>query len=152
MSAWAVPGTTALVALAVFAVTDARSRRVPNRLMAGAYVATALGVGLAAAVTGDWRQALARVVLALALLALGVLLWAGGPSRLGGGDVKVFGLMGLGLGLVGVLGLLLGDVLAGMFVGARALARGRSSWREPIPLVSFLAVGSFVCVLVLSMR
>lgn len=152
MSGWALPGGTALVALAVFAVTDARSRRAPNRLMAGAYVATALGVGFAAAVTGDWRQALARVVLALALLGLGVLLRAGGPSRLGGGDIKVFGLMGLGLGLVGVLGLLLGDVLAGMFVGVRALTRGRSSWREPIPLVPFLAAGTFVGALVWSIR
>ncbi len=73
--------TAAGIALCGAPVTDARSRRVLNRLMAGAYVATTLGVGLAAAVTGDWRQALAQAVLVLALLGLGVFLFARAVRR-----------------------------------------------------------------------
>lgn len=129
-----------LVALSVW---DLKERRVPNRLVLFAYAS--LGLSLLV----EWWVFHAGASLPLFLLAgaglfaMGVVVQFLTPDGLGGGDIKVFGLMGFGMGALGFEGLILGEIAAGVYVTARWLFRHRPL-RDPIPLVPFLAIGSLL--------
>jgi len=132
-----------LAVLLVLGLIDLRRRLIPNAILYPAFGAAVLAVGIGAA-TGRHVD-LARAAAGMALLG-GVLLFAYliRPSQMGFGDVKLAGLIGLGLGsqglryvaVAGVLGL-----LAGGLGGAALLLLGRAR-RSAFSYGPFLVAGA----------
>ncbi|MCO7175617.1 prepilin peptidase [Sporolactobacillus kofuensis] len=88
--------------------------------------------------TDPWWDAPAGLVAGFALLALIALISRGG---MGGGDVKLFAIMGL---LVGIKTIILGFFLSAFFgaiIGMIGMLFGMIKRRQPIPFVPFIALG-----------
>ena len=147
------PATAALGwfggAAVVLAGVDLARHRLPDRVTfpAAAVCATALLVD--AAVTGAWGAFLRAVGAAVLVygLATGVRLLS--PAGLGGGDVKLLGLLGLVLGWAG-WGVLMAGVFAGLLVGAGGalllMAAGRAGWRTRVAFGPPLLAGAYVAL------
>ena len=95
------------------AMIDIRCRRLPDALILPSYPVALAFLGLAALLLPGgghhFVSALAGMAVAWALFLLQVLIY---PAGLGGGDVKLSGLLGLYLGWLG-----LGPLAAGLFLG-----------------------------------
>jgi leader peptidase (prepilin peptidase) / N-methyltransferase len=125
--------------------------RLPDPLVAVGFTGSALVVVLASVLTGQYG-ALLRAVLAGAVMAGGYLLLALLPgARLGLGDVKVAGVLGLVLGWLGwgyvLLGALLPHLLNGPVVLALLLSR-RVKRDSGVPLGPALLAGALLAVVV----
>lgn len=143
LPAYAVVGALAAPVSAI----DITEQRIPNVLLAVAYPLMLGGFGLAAAVHHD-GPALVRAVAGMVTVSTGYLLLAITRSGgIGGGDVKLAGLVGLMLGwrswpavLAGVLaGLLLGAV-----VGLAMIACSRATRSTPIPFSPAMLAGALI--------
>ena len=125
----------ACVTLTIASVLDIRSRRIPNWLTAGAFVA-----GL---VTAHTQNVLSGALVA-ALLSVMVMVLPNlhRPGAIGAGDVKLVGAMGALLGVAGAL-LVVGVAACGV-LGVTAPFRRpcRTRYRQtPIPFAPFLLAG-----------
>lgn len=132
----------------VLAVIDLESRRLPNVIVLPSY----LVVAALLAVSSLWRHdfwPLARAGVGGALLLVFFLVLATAqPGGLGGGDVKLAGLIGLALGYLSWSALLVGcfaGILLGGLAGLVLAARGRR--RAPIAYGPFLIAGALLGVL-----
>lgn len=149
---WSTPGLSVWAAgLALLACRDLRSRVLPTRLVYGALLGTIAGLSLAAGVSDGWTRlgaaALAGVV-AEALFASWALVR---PGSLGFGDVRLAGLVGVGVGWVApelVAVALVTALAAAAVVGVTGAALGRWSWRARLPLGTFLAVAGIATMAV----
>jgi leader peptidase (prepilin peptidase) / N-methyltransferase len=122
---------------------DLELRLLPDRLTApAAVIAIALGVAL------DPGGELERLLAGAAAFAFFLAAVLARPQGMGGGDVKLAGVLGLFLGrevAVAVFVALLAGLLVGVFVMARrGVAEGR---RTAVPFGPFLAFGALVAVL-----
>ncbi len=152
-AAGAKPATAAFALLAVLGVAlaqiDGAVQRLPDRLTLPAYPAVLILLTLAAA-AGDAWPALVRALLAAVLLGTGyLLLGLVSAGQLGGGDVKLAGLLGLPLGWLGWGFVLTGTMLA--FATAAAcglilLARRRASLRSQLSFGPFLLTGAMLAL------
>jgi leader peptidase (prepilin peptidase)/N-methyltransferase len=129
------------------AVVDARTKRLPNRLMFPLYGFGALGLTLASALGHEWVRLLAAVLAAALLYGLFWLLWFFGP--MGFGDVKLIGVIGLYLGWAGlgvvVAGLLLG-MLAATFVAVGLVVARRATRKTELAYGPYLIGGSWAAL------
>jgi leader peptidase (prepilin peptidase) / N-methyltransferase len=132
------------------AAIDIGVQRLPDRLTLPAYpvLITLLAV---AALTGHDLSALMRALLGGLVLAAGyLLLGIARPGQLGGGDVKLAGLVGLVLGWLGwpalLSGTILGFVLAAVASMALLAAR-RVTMRSAISFGPFLLGGALLAIL-----
>ncbi len=129
------PAVAAFGYLAVIGVAltqiDIAVQRLPDRLTLPAYPALLILLALAAAIGQDW-SAFARAVLGgLAAVAGYLLLSALSRGQLGGGDIKLAGLIGLVLGWLGwhtlaagaVAGFLLAAAVSTVLLAARRIGR-----------------------------
>ena len=117
------PAVAAFAYLAVIGVAlsqvDSAVQRLPDRLTLPAYPALILLLAAAAAITGDW-SAFARALLGGLATAAGYLaLGLASRGQVGGGDIKLAGLIGLVLGWLSWRTLLTG-AFAGFFLAALA--------------------------------
>jgi leader peptidase (prepilin peptidase)/N-methyltransferase len=142
--------TAPLVPLAVaLAVVDWRTRLLPTRLVAPAYVLVLILLPLAALVDGDvrglWRAGWGWAVFG----GLFLVLWLVYPAGMGYGDVRLAGVLGLALGYTGwgplVVGILAAFTLGA--VGGLLLAAARVVDRRSYPFGPFLLLGALVGVL-----
>jgi leader peptidase (prepilin peptidase) / N-methyltransferase len=148
------PVTVALGFLGVLGVAlatiDIKVKRLPDRLTLPAY--PLLIVLLAgAAVAGHEPGALVRALLGGLAMAAGYLLLAlVRPGQLGGGDIKLAGLVGLVLGWLGwravLTGAALGFVLAAV-ASLALLAAHRVTLRSTISFGPFLLGGALLAIL-----
>jgi leader peptidase (prepilin peptidase)/N-methyltransferase len=144
------PATLALAwfgaAAVVLAGVDLARHRLPDRVTYPAAAGCAAALLVDAAVTGAWAalvRALGAAIVAFALASGARLL---SPGALGGGDVKLMGLLGLVLGWAG-WGVLMSGVFAGFLVGALGalllMAVGRAGWRTRVAFGPPLLVGAY---------
>ena len=136
-----VAGTGAL------AVIDARTKRLPNRIVFPLYALGALGLTLASALGHEWWRMVVAVVAAGLLYGLFWLFWFFGP--MGFGDVKLVGVLGLFLGWVGLAvvgtGLLLG-MLAASFTALALVAMRKATLKTELAYGPYLIAGSWAAL------
>ncbi|GAB2939259.1 A24 family peptidase [Micromonospora polyrhachis] len=147
----ALPAFLAVAAIGLpLAAIDLTSLRLPDPLVAAAGLAAVLGL-VGATLTIGTPQPLLRA-LAGALVSIGayVLLALLPGSRLGFGDVKLGGVLGLLLGWLGWPAVLLGLVLPHVIAGVIALClllTGRVGRQAALPLGPALLVGALLAAL-----
>ena len=148
---WVLPALLWLAAAGIaLGVIDLDTRRLPDAIMWPSFVAVLLLLVVASAGRGDWGP-LGRAALgASASYALFRLIRLGWPAGMGGGDVKLAGLLGLVSAWLGWDALAVG-VFAGFglgaAVGAALMVAGRAGRQTALPFGPFLVVGAFVGVL-----
>ena len=134
------------------AVIDVRCRRLPDALTLPSYPVALALLGLAALLLpAGGRHFLSAVIgmaLAWAVFLFQVLIY---PAGLGGGDVKLSGLLGLYLGWLSpgtpVVGLFLGYLFAAV-TGLALIACRRASRKSHLPFGPFLLAGTLAAILV----
>lgn len=136
-------------AAAAVTATDLAVRRIPNRVVAPAYLLGLALLSAASAESGSWwpltRATTGAMLLAGFYLALGVAF----PAGMGLGDVKWAGVIGLYLGYLGWDALPTATLVAFATAAAVALAagvfgRGR---RLALPMAPFMTAGALVAML-----
>jgi leader peptidase (prepilin peptidase)/N-methyltransferase len=148
---WALPALLYLAALTVVAsAIDLQHHRLPDAIVLPSYPIT-LGLLLLSLLGPATSADLLRAVLAgLALFAAYFLLGFINPSGMGGGDIKLAGVLGMLLGMVGWSAVVVGGV-AGFFIGAVGglllLIVGRAGRKTKIPFGPFMFAGCYVGLL-----
>lgn len=129
------------------AVVDARTRRLPNRLMFPLYGFGALGLTLASAAGHEWSRLTVAVAAAALLYGIFWLMWFFGP--MGFGDVKLVGVLGLFLGWAGpgvvVTGLVLG-MLAAAVAALGMVALRRATRKTELAYGPYLIGGAWAAL------
>lgn len=151
--AYALPVALAYAFLAVVGVTlaivDARTHRLPNRLVLPAYPVL-LGLFAIACLLGAPGGWLVRAAACGVLLfAFYWVLWRFGGG-VGGGDVKLAGVLGVAMGWAGwqalAVGALAGFVLGGLF-SVVLLALRRADRKTAVPFGPFMIGGAGLGIL-----
>ncbi|WP_345802273.1 prepilin peptidase [Microbacterium sp. AZCO] len=152
----ATPGalTAAIIAYLYFAaismvltLIDLDTHRLPNAIVLPSYLVAAVLLTLASALVGDWG-AIVRAAAGMAILyAFYFVLRLVRPDGMGGGDVKLAGVIGLYLGWIGwgalAVGAFAAFLLGGIFGIALILAR-RAGRRSAIPFGPWMILGAWV--------
>lgn len=128
--------------LMTFFVIDVEHRLVPNRLL-GAAVTCALLFGLLEVRIGLRSSVLGGLTGLVIFFGLALLR----PGAMGGGDVKLAGLVGLMNGFPGVLESLVIGVLLGGIAAALLMATRLRSGKSYIPYAPFLTMGAMISLL-----
>ncbi|WP_235566881.1 prepilin peptidase [Microbacterium sp. Root180] len=126
---------------------DLETHRLPNGIVLPSYVVAGILFVLAAALGGSWSSLLSAAVGGAALFAFYFVLRLVRPGGMGGGDVKLAGVIGIYLGWLGWGALIVGGfaafLLGGIFGGALLLAR-RAGRKTAIPFGPWMLVGAWV--------
>jgi leader peptidase (prepilin peptidase) / N-methyltransferase len=137
-----------LIAVALTEI-DLAVQRLPNRLTLPAYPALIVLLGLAAMLDPD-GAALIRAILGGLALGTGFLLLGLATGQLGGGDIKLAGLVGLPLGWLGWQALIAGASLCfvlAAIAGLALLVTRRTSLRAKISFGPYILAGTLLAVL-----
>jgi leader peptidase (prepilin peptidase)/N-methyltransferase len=133
------------VASVVLAVIDARTHRLPNRWVLPGYPVL-LVLFVAACLAGaPWSSLLRALIGGAVMFAFYLVLRAAGGG-MGGGDVKLAGVLGLALGWVGwselVVGAFAGFLFGGVY-GAILLAARRAHRRTSVAFGPWMLLGAW---------
>ena len=135
---------------AVLAVIDVRTHRLPNRIVLPAYPIAIVALGVLAVADGDAHAFLRAVLGGLVLFGAYAVLRGIRGSGLGGGDVKLAGVLGLLLGFAGWGSLLVGAasafVAGGLYAIALLLLR-RADRHTAIPFGPWMLLGAWIGLL-----
>jgi leader peptidase (prepilin peptidase) / N-methyltransferase len=149
---WCTPGLAVWAAgLGLLAGCDGEGRVLPKRLVYSTLAATVAGLVVAASRGGGWNRLTMAVVVGAAAEATFAAVALAWPSAYGFGDVRLVGLVGVGVGWVApilVVVAVAGGLVAFVVVWLAGWATGRMSRRTPLPLGTFLAAGGVVTVAV----
>jgi leader peptidase (prepilin peptidase) / N-methyltransferase len=134
------------------AVIDARTKRLPNRIVFPLYGVGLVGLGLASWLKHDWTAMVSGLISMAVLYVLFYILAMFGP--MGYGDVKLVGVLGLYLGWLGIPvaadGLLLGTAsgaLVSLGIVLVKLVR-RAEWRgTQLAFGPYLLFGAWLAIL-----
>jgi len=133
----------------VLTLIDLDTHRLPNSIVLPSYVVAGILFTITAWLTGDWG-ALARAAIGMAALYLFYfLLRAARPGGMGGGDVKLAGVIGIYLGWLGWGALALGAFAAFVFGGVFGIALmllRRAGRKSAIPFGPWMILGAWTGV------
>lgn len=133
---------------AVLAVVDARTHRLPARLVYPLAAVISPVLGVTAAVTGAWLDLLRAGLAALLVGALWFLVAFVSPAAVGMGDIRVAALTAALLGSIGwpavLLGQLLVSILGVLTAAAMLAARRRPAGGFGVPMGPALIAGAFL--------
>lgn len=137
------------VASVVLAVVDLRTHRLPNAWVLPGYPIVG-GLLLVACLTGaPWPSLLRAAIGGIALFVFYLALRAAGGG-MGGGDVKLAGVLGIALGWVGwpalAVGAFAGFVFGGLY-GAILLATRRAHRRTAVAFGPWMLLGAWTGIL-----
>lgn len=133
----------------VLAVVDWYTRLLPTFLIAPAYVALVGLVVLGAGLDHDWSEVLHALIGWAVVGGFYLVMWLVYPRGIGYGDVRLAGLLGLGLGVLGWRQTLVGGY-AGLILGALiglVLVWLRLADRKAMPFGPFMVLGAAVGVI-----
>jgi leader peptidase (prepilin peptidase) / N-methyltransferase len=129
---------------------DVDVHRLPNGIVLPSYVVGVVLFAVACILGSPWTDLLRAVVGMIAMLALYVALRLISPRGMGGGDVKLAGLVGLFLGWAGwgplAVGAFAGFALGGLF-GISLLVLRRAHRTTAIPFGPWMLAGAWVGLL-----
>lgn len=138
----------------VLAVIDVRTHRLPNALVLPAYPFLLAALALASVGRGDLVPFLQAVAGGAIAFVFYLLLRLVQPRGMGGGDVKLAGVLGIALGYLGwdalLLGLFAGFLLGGLFSVGLLLSR-RGTRRTRIPFGPWMLLGAWVVIGLISL-
>lgn len=141
-------GALALLSV-VLAVIDVRTRRLPNALVLPAYPLLLAALAVACVIRADVVPFVQAVIGGAIAFVFYLLLRLVQPSGMGGGDVKLAGLLGIALGYLGwdvlLLGLFAGFLLGGLFSVGLMLSR-RAGRRTRIPFGPWMLLGAWIVI------
>lgn len=147
---WRVGPAAALGAFAylgavgtVASIVDLRTRRLPDKVILPSYPVTVALLAVAAGVEHDWWPLTRATIAAVLVASFYLTLALGFPHGLGLGDVKLGGLLALGLGWLGWPSLTSG-ILATWGLAALALLARSTMRRERRERT--IALGPFLCL------
>jgi leader peptidase (prepilin peptidase)/N-methyltransferase len=135
----------------LLAIVDARTHRLPDRLVLPAYP---ILLGLLAAASGlreDWAGLGRAIIAGGVLFALFLLLRLAYPGGMGGGDVKLAGVIGIMLGYVGWTSVGVGVFAAFLLGGVYSLlliAQRRAQRTTAVPFGPWLLLGAWIGIAV----
>lgn len=147
---WELPAFLALAGAAILlTVVDVQHRKLPNRVLLPAFVAGAVLLTGAAALTGVWPPLLRAGIAAIVLFAAYLVLALMSPRSLGMGDVKLAALLGLYLGWLGwdavVVGAAAGFVVQAL-LALVLLAGRRIGLRGELPFGPAMLLGAVLTI------
>ncbi|MCU4673600.1 prepilin peptidase [Microbacterium fluvii] len=162
-TAWAGPGAGAgalaavivaylyLAAISIaLALIDLDTKRLPNAIVLPAYIVLLVLFALACLLGAEWGALLRAAIGGAALYAFYALLRLVRPDGMGGGDVKLAGVLGLALGWLGwgalVVGAFAAFLLGGVF-GLALIAARRAGRRTAIPFGPWMILGAWIGIL-----
>ncbi len=129
---------------------DLDTRRLPNPIVLPSYVVLGALFTLACVLGAPWEALLRAAIGGAALFAFYSLMRLIRPGGMGGGDVKLAGVLGLALGWVGwgalVVGAFAAFVLGGIF-GVALLVLRRAGRKSAIPFGPWMIAGAWVGIL-----
>ena len=133
----------------LLAVVDAVTHRLPNRIVLPGYAVVAFLLAAATVAAGAADALLRAAAAGAALFGFFAVVRALGPGGMGGGDVKLAGVLGALLGWLGVSTLVTG-VLA-MFLGAGLfgivlMSTGRAGRRTALPFGPWMIGGTWAAI------
>ncbi|MFE1645376.1 prepilin peptidase [Microbacterium sp. P01] len=135
----------------VLTVIDLREHRLPNRIVLPLYPAVLALLAIACVFGSPWTWLLRAAVSGATLFVFYALMRGVSGRGVGGGDVKLAGVIGLYLGWVGWGALVVGTVsgfLIGGAVAVALLAARRANRSTAIPFGPCLLAGAWVGILV----
>ena len=142
-----------LVVMWPLALIDAKTYRIPNRFIlfglicwAGIFV-TELFVQY----DGIWRRLLSEGIAAAALLLASMLCRLCAKNSIGYGDMKLFIVMGLMLGLNGIWGAVFASLVLSFLLAVFLLVTKKKSRKDVIPFAPAIVLGTFVSVFLTGM-
>lgn len=145
---WSLPAYLYLAALGIaLALIDIETHRLPNVLVLPAYPVAALLLGAASLLGGDWAGLLRAGIGGAVLWGLYALLMIVRPGGMGFGDVKLAGVLGVGLAWLGwgtfVVGAFAAFLLGGVFA-IFLLLTGKAGRRSRVPFGPWMILGAAV--------
>jgi leader peptidase (prepilin peptidase)/N-methyltransferase len=138
------------LALATVSVTDLTHRLVPRHLIYAALVVMVPVDVAVSAVNGTWHDLVGAAIAGGVAFGLFFLIWFFVPRGMGFGDVRLAGLIGVGLGYLSLLHAylgFLGGFLLGLLVGVVVLVRSSEGRKTRVPFGPPLAGGAVVATL-----
>lgn len=132
-------------------VVDVREHRLPDRLVLPAYPVGAVLLGSAALVRGEPARLVPLLGGAAALFAFYLALRLVSPGAMGGGDVKLAGVVGLFLGYLGweavLAGAFAGFLAGGAFAVLVLVVRRAAARRRAIAFGPWMLLGAWAVVI-----
>ncbi|WP_296195009.1 A24 family peptidase [uncultured Microbacterium sp.] len=126
---------------------DLDTHRLPNAIVLPGYIVTLVLLGTAAVLSGDYAALLRAAIGGAALWAFYFVIRLVAPRGMGGGDVKLAGLVGaysawIGWGALAVAAF--GAFVVGGVVGIALIALRRATRRTAIPFGPWMIVGAWI--------
>ena len=149
---WELPAYLYLTAVGIaLAFIDLDTKRLPNALTLPSYPILAALLLLPAVAYGDWSAYLRAMLGAAALFCFYLVLALVYPAGMGMGDVKLAGVLGMGMAWLGWGEWLVGAFLAfliGALVGLSLMLVRRAGRRTAIPFGPFMVSGALIGIMV----
>lgn len=145
----AVTGAYLYLAAISIALTliDIDTHRLPNSIVLPGYIVIPVLFGAACVLGAEWASLLRAAIGGLALFAFYFVLRLVRPAGMGGGDVKLAGVLGLSLAWLGwgalAVGAFAAFLLGGVF-GVALIAVRRAGRKTAIPFGPFMLAGAWV--------
>jgi leader peptidase (prepilin peptidase)/N-methyltransferase len=134
----------------VLTLIDLDTHRLPNAIVLPSYIVGGVLLALASLLIGDWTALLRSGIGMFALYVFYFVLRMVRPDGMGGGDVKLAGVIGLYLGYAGwgalVVGAFAAFVLGGVY-GVALMVMRRAGRKSAIPFGPWMIVGAWVGLL-----
>lgn len=129
------------------ALIDLDTRRLPNAIVLPSYVVLAVLFTAACLFGAPWQNLLRAAIAGAVLFAFYWLLRAIRPGGMGGGDVKLAGVLGAALGWIGWGSVVVGAFAAfliGGVVGIALMLSRRATRKSAIPFGPFMLIGAWI--------